>query len=159
MCLLFLFWVALAGYVELKKDTLLGKARTELNNRIGGTLQIGRLDISLLRHFPSVTLQLTDVSLRDSAWSQHHHDLLQAGNIYISCSLFRSILKRRIELSTVFVERGTVYFYTDSTGYSNTYLLRDRESFRREFRCPDRKRSAGCCLFRREMGDRHAKQA
>ena len=125
LCLLFLFWVALAVYIELKKDTLLEKARTELNKRIGGTLQIGQLDISLFRHFPSITLQLTDVTLRDSAWSQHHHDLLQAGNIYISCSLFRSLLKRRVELSTVFVERGSLYFYTDSTGYSNTYLLRD----------------------------------
>jgi hypothetical protein len=120
--------VALAIYVELKKDTLLEKARKEINDRIGGTLQIGHLDISLFRHFPSIALQLTNVSLRDSAWSQHHHDLFQAGNIYISCSLFRSLLKRQVELSTVFVERGTVYFYTDSTGYSNTSLLRDSKA-------------------------------
>jgi hypothetical protein len=126
LCLLFLFWAALAVYVELKKDSLLQKARAEIKNRIGGDLQIGQLDISLFRHFPSITLQLTDVSLRDSAWPQHHHDLLQAGNVYVSCSLFQSLLKRRIELSTVFLERGTVYFYTDSTGYSNTYLLKSR---------------------------------
>lgn len=128
MCLLFLFWVVLAVYVESQKDSLLEKARTEINNRIGGTLQIGRLDISLFRHFPAVTLQLSDVSLRDSAWQQHQHDLLQVSNIYVSCSLFRSLLKRRIALSTVLLEHGSIYFYTDSTGYSNSYILADRKA-------------------------------
>lgn len=127
MCLLFLLWLALAGYVELKKDTLLQKARTEIKNRIGGTLQIGQLDISLFRHFPSITLRLTDVSLRDSAWQQHHHDLIRAADIYVSASLFRSLLHRKIELSTIFIEKGTIYFYTDSSGYSNTWMLRDRQ--------------------------------
>jgi hypothetical protein len=120
--------VALAVYVEFKKDTLLEKARKEINNRIGGTLQIGHLDISLFRHFPSVTLQLTNVSLRDSAWQRHQHDLLQAANVYISCSLFQSLAKRRVQLSTVFIEHGSIYFYTDSTGYSNSYLLSDRKA-------------------------------
>lgn len=127
MCLLFLFWLALAVFVELKKESLLQKARTEIKNRIGGELQIGQLDISLFRHFPSITLRLTDVSLRDSCWQQHHHDLIRAADIYVSASLFRSLLKRKIELSTVFIEKGTIYFYTDSSGYSNTRMLRERQ--------------------------------
>ena len=126
MCLLFLLWVALAIYIEKKKDSLLEKARAEIGARIGGTLRIGHLDISLFRHFPAVTLQLTDVSLKDSAWEGHHHDLLQAGSIYVSCSVFRSLFAGRIELNTVSLEHATIYFYTDSTGYSNTYLFKAR---------------------------------
>ena len=122
-CLLFLFWATLAIYVEVKKDSLLEQARTEINSRIGGTLRIGHADISLFRHFPAVTLSLSDVSLRDSAWQRHRHDLLQAERVYISFSPFRSLFHRRVELGTVFIENGSLYFYTDSTGYSNTYLL------------------------------------
>ncbi len=44
LCLLFLFWATLAIYVEVKKDSLLEKARSEINSRIGGTLQIGHAD-------------------------------------------------------------------------------------------------------------------
>ena len=128
MCLLFLLWVALAIYVDRNKDDLLNKAQTEINSRISGTLKIGHVDLSLFRHFPSITLRLTDVTLRDSAWSQHHHDLLQAGDVYVSASLFRSLVKRRVELSTVFLENATVYFYTDSTGYSNTSALQDHKA-------------------------------
>ena len=128
MCLLFLFWVALAIYVDRNKDDLLKKAQTEINSRISGTLHVGQVDISLFRHFPSITLRLTDVTLRDSAWSQHHHDLLQAGDVYVSASVFRSLIKRRVELSTIFLEKATVYFYTDSTGYSNTSALNDHKA-------------------------------
>jgi hypothetical protein len=127
LCLLFLSWVLLAVYVEWKKDSLLEKARTEINTRIGGTLQIGHLDISLFRHFPAVTLSMTDVSLRDSAWQQHRHDLLQAERVYVSFSPFRSLLHGRVVLGTIFLEKATLYFYTDSSGYSNTYLLKDRD--------------------------------
>jgi hypothetical protein len=128
LCLLFLLWAALAIYVDRNKDDLLKKAQAEINSRISGTLHVGQVDISLFRHFPSITLRLTDVTLRDSAWSQHHHDLLQAGDVYVSASLFRSLLKRRVELSTVFLENATVYFYTDTTGYSNTSALMDHKA-------------------------------
>ncbi len=128
MCLLFLLWAALAIYVDRNKNDLLNKAQTEINSRISGTLKIGRVDISLFRHFPSITLRLTDVTLRDSAWSQHHHDLLQAGDVYVSASLFRSLIKRRVELSTIFLENATAYFYTDSTGYSNISALKEHNA-------------------------------
>jgi hypothetical protein len=128
LCLLFLLWAAVAIYVDRNKDDLLKKAQTEINSRISGTLTIGHVDFSLFRHFPSITLRLSDVTLRDSAWSQHHHDLLHAGDVYVSASLFRSLAKRRVELSTVFLENATVYFYTDTTGYSNTSVLKDRKA-------------------------------
>ena len=122
--------MALAIYVDRNKDALLNKAQTEINSRISGTLKVGHVDFSLFRNFPSITLRLTDVTLRDSAWSQHHHDLLQAGDVYVSASLFRSLIKRRVELSTVFLENATVYFYTDTTGYSNTSVLKDQKANR-----------------------------
>ncbi len=125
--LLLLLWLALAGYVLLKKDALLEKARIEIKKQVGGSLHIGQLDISFFRRFPSITLQLSDITLRDSCWQRHHHDLLQAAHIDISCSLLRSLRYRRIQLNTVFLEQGTIYFFTDSTGYSNTYLLKGRK--------------------------------
>lgn len=126
MGLLFLFWLLLAVYVERNKARLIEKARTDINTRIGGTLRAGSIDISLFRHFPSVSVAMSDVSLRDSLWGQHHHDLLTASHLFVSGSIFKSLFSGKVELTTVFVEHGSVYFYTDSTGYSNTYLLKGR---------------------------------
>lgn len=126
LCLLILIWGALAIYISVKKDSILQKARTAVKDRIGGDVRVGDWDISLLRHFPSITLHLSKVSLRDSLWQQHHHDLLQAENLDISLSLFRSLLAGKLRISNVYLEHGTVYFYTDTTGYSNKYLLHER---------------------------------
>jgi hypothetical protein len=127
LCLLLLIWVALAVIVSVKKASLLEKARTEIKDHLGADVQIGQLEISLFRHFPSITLQLSDVSIRDSLWQQHHHDLLQAKNVFVSCPIFRSLIDRKVQLGKVFLEHGTIYFYRDSTGYSNTYIFQDRK--------------------------------
>lgn len=127
MCLLLLIWAGLAIYVTVKKPALLEKAKAEVNKHFGGDVQIGGLDISLFRDFPSISLRLSAVSMRDSLWKIHHHDLIQAGEIYISCSLFKSIYTRRVQVGKIFLEHGSIYLYTDSTGYSNSYLLRDQQ--------------------------------
>jgi hypothetical protein len=121
-----LAWLGLAAYVELNKKELLEKARTAFRSRLGGESEIGALDISFFRHFPSITVRLSAVTIRDSAWQQHHHDLLKAGDVFLSCNLWKSLLTRRVQLGRIDLEHGQVYLYTDSTGYTNTYLLRDR---------------------------------
>jgi hypothetical protein len=126
LCLLLLLWGILAIYISVKKDSILQKARAEVKNRIGGDLHVGDWDISLFRHFPSITLHLSAVSLRDSLWLQHRHDLLNAKSLDISLSLFRSLLAGKVQIGKVYLEHGAVYFYTDTTGYTNKYLLRER---------------------------------
>jgi hypothetical protein len=128
VCLLFLVWLILLGYVMTNKAALLEKARVALQDRLGGEVSIGKLELSLFRHFPNITARLSAVTLRDSAWQQHHHDLLRVADAYISCSLLKSLLRRRILIGELDLEHGQVYFYTDSTGYSNTYLLHDRKA-------------------------------
>jgi hypothetical protein len=125
--LLLLVWLGLIGYALLNKAALLEKARVALQDRIGGDVRIGKLDLAFFRHFPNITARLSDVSLRDSAWAQHHHDLLKVTDAYISCNLFKSLLSRRVQLGEMDLEHGQIYFYTDSTGYSNTYMLRNQK--------------------------------
>ncbi|HEY6899942.1 MAG TPA: AsmA-like C-terminal region-containing protein [Puia sp.] len=128
LCLLLLIWLGLIGYISVKKQSIIQKAGAEIKDRFGADVKVSNFDISFFSHFPSPTLQLSDVSLRDSLWEQHHHDLLQAKKVSVSCALFRSLLKGKLQLGTVFLEQGTIYFYKDSTGYSNTYVLRDRKA-------------------------------
>jgi len=128
VCLLLLAWLCLVGYVLLNKASLLEKARSALQERVGGEVRIGKLELSLFRHFPNITARFSDVSMRDSAWQQHHHDLLKVADVYVSCNLFRTVLTRQVQPGEIDLEHGQVYFYTDSTGYTNTYMLSDRKT-------------------------------
>ena len=127
MCLLFLAWIALAVYVQLHKRSILDRAQNTVKTHLQGDAHIGSLEISLFRNFPSITVHLSDVSLRDSAWLQHHHDLLRATDVFVSCNLWKSLLHRNVALGKVSLQHGQIYFYTDSTGYTNTYLLKPRQ--------------------------------
>ncbi|HVU59182.1 MAG TPA: AsmA-like C-terminal region-containing protein [Puia sp.] len=123
-CLLILLWLGLAAYVTIQKQTILQKTRVELKKRLGGDASIGDMDISFFHHFPNVTVHLSKVTLRDSLWQEHHHDLLDAGNLYISLALFRSVFAGKLRVGRVYVEKGSVYLFTDTTGYSNTSALK-----------------------------------
>src|SRR6201992_1518922 len=128
LCLLFLAWAGLAIYVQLHKRSILDKAQNAFKERLQGDARIGSLDISFFRDFPSITVRLSAVSLRDSAWAQHHHDLLNAQNIYLTCNIWKSLFTRSVQMGKITLEHGQVYFYTDSTGYTNTYLLGKRKT-------------------------------
>jgi hypothetical protein len=142
-CLFILLWIGVAAYVTIQKPLILRKARTELKGRLGGDAGIGDMDVSFFRHFPNISVHLSKVTLRDSLWQEHKHDLLHAENMYLSLSLFRSVFAGKPRLGKVFVEKGTVYLFTDSTGYSNASALNQRPSGGREdiqppdFECRD----------------------
>ena len=127
LCLLLLLWVSLAAYVQFHKTSLLERAKRELGERLQGQLHIGGLDIAFFRNFPSISVRLTNVAWRDSAWQLHRHDLLNAAEIDLSCNPWKCLLVRHIALGTVILRHGQAYFYTDSTGYTNTYLFRPRK--------------------------------
>jgi AsmA-like C-terminal region len=126
LCLLFLAWVGLAIYVQLHKRSILDKAQNAIKTHLQGDARIGALEISLFRNFPSITVRLSAVTLRDSAWQQHHHDLLNAADIFVSCNLWKSLLHHDVALGKITLEHGQLYLYTDSTGYTNTYVLHER---------------------------------
>lgn len=118
IALLLLAWLLIGGYAVLNRQSLIKKAGTALQKRIGGEAHIGDIDISFFRHFPNITLHLTKVSLQDSLWQQHHHDLLSAENIFIRFSFF-SLFSGHPRVDKIFLQQGSLYLYTDSTGYTN----------------------------------------
>lgn len=130
MCLLLLAWLGVAAYVELNKAAILQKVRTGLSKRLAGEARIGGLDISFFRHWPAISIRLFAISLRDSAWQQHHHDLLTAANVYLTCDPWKSLTSLSLRPDKIFIEHGQICFYTDSTGYTNTYIFHSRNAGR-----------------------------
>jgi AsmA-like protein len=126
LALLLLAWLLIGGYAMLNRQSLIKKAGTELQKRIGGEAHIGDIDISFFKHFPNITLHLSKVSLHDSLWEQHHHDLLSVDNIFIRFSFF-SLFSGHPRVDKIFLQQGSIYLFTDSTGYSNLNGILNRK--------------------------------
>lgn len=115
-------YTALSIYASTHKEELLALIQKELSQKLRTPVTIQRLDYSLFKNFPYISIQLKDVLIRDSAYSKHKHTSFQCETVGIRINPY-FLLLQKISLKHVSLENGSAYLYTDSTGYSNDYLL------------------------------------
>ena len=121
--ILLLFWLGIAAYVSLNKKEVLSEITRQLNENLSGHLTIESMEPSLIEGFPGVSVLLTNVLLRDSLYSTHHHDFMRAKKIFVAIGAF-PFLGGKLQMQTIDIRGGEIYMYTDITGYSNTQILK-----------------------------------
>jgi AsmA-like C-terminal region len=126
-----LTWIVVWSYVMLNKASIISKVTLQINEKIKGDIHIGDIDPSLFSTFPYVSLRLSGVMIRDSLWKNHHHNFLQAGNIFIRPEIL-SIFSAKPKINKVIIEEAGIYFFTDSTGYTNEYILHPHSTAQKE---------------------------
>ena len=125
--LLLLLWLALAFYIYTHKAYILKQISDQLNERLhGGELSIGELEPSLVQSFPDVSVALKDVSVKDSLWTQHHHELVKVSRLFVQVNTL-ALLRKQLDIKQISLQKGTIYLYTDSTGYTNASVLKKKD--------------------------------
>lgn len=127
LALVALGWMAIAAYVHTHKKELLASLTEQLNQNLSGTLKIEKMEPALIRGFPGISVSLTNVLLRDSLWDQHKHDVLSAKEAFVSVDAF-SILTGSPTIKNITINKGNLYFFTDSMGYSNTDFFNKKKA-------------------------------
>lgn len=121
--LIVLVWFGAAYYINHNNKTILNTILNQLNANINGKIEVQSMETTLLRGFPGVAVSLKKVRLRDSLWTKHKHDLLNASDIDISLNMF-SLIAGNIKINKIGINHASIYIYTDSTGYSNTSMFK-----------------------------------
>ncbi len=128
--------LALYGIMSMRKESINAMAITQIEKQVKGEVRIGDISPDFWRTFPNISVQLSDVSIRDSLWDIHHHEFLFAEKIYIRIQ-FLSLLTGKPKIGKVIVENGSVDLYTDECGYCNL-TRRENLSFNKgEAEIPD----------------------
>ena len=115
----------ISGKIYLKRhkkqviSLIEAEAKKQLN---GGGLHITDINISFYNSFPRFAFTIDSLTLRDSLWYRHHHDLIFASRVYATMDLFKLIFGK-ISIDRVKLESPHIYLYTDTSGYSNTSLF------------------------------------
>jgi hypothetical protein len=122
-----LAWLGLAWYINAHKAEILARVIATLSADLRGDLRIRSMEPSLYRSFPDISLTLQSVSLRDSMWAVHRHSLLEVSELYVRVNPF-ALLSQRTEIKKITAAHGSIFLYSDSAGYSNTYLLARRDT-------------------------------
>lgn len=125
LSLVLLAWVVLTAYVYTHKEEILKAVTSQLNEDLNGKLTIKRMEPSLIRGFPGISVSLEDVLLRDSLWSVHKHDLLKAKTVFVAINAF-SILSGSASIKDIQLIGAEVYMLTDSMGVRNTDIFKKK---------------------------------
>ena len=128
---LLLFFIAvLAGlsvYISSHKAKVITLVTDELNKNLDGKLIIGSVTTSFFESFPSLSVKLENVTLRDKQWATHHHTLLSSKNFDVSLNTL-TLLKGSISIDHVTISNAAIDLFTDSLGYSNTSVFKKSNS-------------------------------
>jgi len=120
--ILVFLWIGLWVAVELNEARLISKISEAIQKKTYGKVSIGGASVSLIRTFPVLSLQLSNVLIRDSLYPIHKKDFLTAADIYLRISL-RELLRGRSALGRISINNGSLNIITDSLGRSNEYIL------------------------------------
>jgi hypothetical protein len=124
--LLIVFWIIAWSYITINKKEIIEQISAELNDRINAEVRIGDLDPGFFHTFPFLSLRLSKVTIRDTQWTRHHHEFLSAEKFFVRVNPL-SLLSSKPQINKLIVENGSIYLFTDTTGYSNSYLLKAKK--------------------------------
>jgi hypothetical protein len=124
--LLIIVWMILWAYLSLNKKNIEAKIRTALEKKMNASIFIDNMEISWLRTFPYISLELNQVLVRDSLWNNHKHDLLRVARIFGEINPLK-LLFGGSPVNKLLIEDGKIYLFTDSLGYSNINIFRNQD--------------------------------
>ena len=134
--LLICAWIFLWAYITYNKAGIIEKVKAGINQQVKGKVEIRDVSVDFFHNFPNISVCLSGVSIRDSLWSQHHHEFLNAEKIYARIQLF-SLFSGRPAIGKLIIENASIYYYTDTTGYTNLVKANGSPGKNNENNLPD----------------------
>lgn len=125
--LLMALWGILYWYISAHKEEIIAKIEKVTGDKIEGKVKIKDIQPDFFKNFPMISFRLDSLSLQDSLYPIYKTKLLEVEHAYARINLF-SIIKGSPSFTKISVENGKLNLFTDSNGYSNTYLLKSKDS-------------------------------
>src|SRR5205809_7974591 len=84
-------WLFIYLYFRSHKNEILEKTTAFISNRVHGTVVIKDIGLDFPSTFPYVSVNLKDVSIRDSTYDKHGHELLHAERFLLRTNPFKLV--------------------------------------------------------------------
>jgi hypothetical protein len=125
--LLIIGWFVVAWYIDGHKKELLARITAEVSDNVDGNFHIDDMEPALLNSFPNISIRLKGVTLSDSLYPIHKKRLIDLQSVYVKINVL-SLLTRNPEVMKVTIADGSINLFVDKNGYSNTYLLKKKNT-------------------------------
>ncbi len=110
------------GFVILKKDEIIQYAINEGNKYIATPVSVDKIDVSFLRHFPSISVEMEGVSVKSGS-GVNDVQIAQAKRVSFSLNTFQLINKTYV-INGLHVENADLELSVDAMGNPNYLILK-----------------------------------
>jgi hypothetical protein len=122
-----ILYIIVFAYVTGNKKKIIKQVTEEIGKKLSGDVTIGDVDLSFFKQFPSVSVALRNVQVTDTMYAQHKHVFFKAEEAYINVGIINMLTKSSF-LNGFRIDNGSFYLYTDTSGYTNKYLFKSKNS-------------------------------
>ena len=113
-------------YISANKKKIISELTATLSDKIRGDVHIGDADVTLFGSFPGLSVLMKDVSITDTMYAVHHHAFFAAKEMFVKISIYK-LITRESPLSGLKIRNGNIFMFTDTSGYTNMYLLKSKK--------------------------------
>ncbi len=124
--ILLILYVIVFAYVSANKKSIIKQVTEDISQKLNGKVTIADVELSFIRTFPKASVLLKNITITDTMYAQHHHAFLQAQQMFAKLSIMK-LIKKQSAVNGVRIEKASIYLFTDSSGYTNTYLFKPKK--------------------------------
>ncbi|MDR0793693.1 MAG: hypothetical protein LBE82_10325 [Chitinophagaceae bacterium] len=111
-------------YIRNNEQQIIQKVTEKLKENLHSSIAVEGLKVNIWKSFPNIRVSIEGLNISDSVY---HKPLIRAESISTSISLLQ-LIKKKISIQTLYVSNGAFNLFTDSTGYSNSYILSQKNN-------------------------------
>ncbi|HEX6224350.1 MAG TPA: AsmA family protein [Chryseolinea sp.] len=126
LAVIFLLVTAVLATAYWNRDKLLAKLTAELNKGINGKFHIEKIDFTFLHEFPSFSITLHNVYLRDNQYEKYPHDVFSAEKIFVSLRLY-PLVKKEVRINSLAIDEASIFIFKTRNGDTNMEILKKTE--------------------------------
>ncbi|HMT29644.1 MAG TPA: AsmA family protein [Bacteroidia bacterium] len=112
-------------YIYFNKEYIIHQITKAINDEVNGEIKTEDISFDIFKYFPATSVQLKEFSIRDSMYASHKMELLHAENVFVRIN-FKDLFSSHISIEQITLENGSIYLFTDTSGYSNKYLFKNK---------------------------------
>ena len=112
-----------AGLLYSYKGQILASINASLREKINGDINIGDVHITILHHFPNVSVALENIYVHGPEYQKYKQPFLRAEWVDVNVDLFK-LIRKEISIKSVYIQNGEFFVFRTYDGYTNLRVFK-----------------------------------
>src|SRR5436190_16303849 len=107
----------LVGYFAMNRDEIHDRILVSMREQLQAKVEFDKLDFSLFRDFPAVSIELKNVLIADSLYATHHVPLIKSKSLFLETSLL-NIITLNLSIHKIILQDAALNIFKTCDEYS-----------------------------------------